>query len=114
MKPKYTRGPWLVMPPTPGTNEGFTVVAAPKVGAFMPTIAEVLSFGVTREVAEADARLIAEAPTLLEQSKAVLEFLETFLGKQCWTEINGQAHDLEPVECIEKLIAAIKRAEGEE
>ena len=96
MSAKHTPGPWDVV--VRGWRSTFTITHPP--------------FGVLGEVAEvyqeADARLIAAAPDLLEALReAVIEIASVAGAVTPTTDMVINAHD-----CLKRAMAAIAKAEG--
>lgn len=100
---KYTPGPWVV---DPAVRQGFTVYA-PKEGFIVGTQDEEGRYGAIES--EANARLIAAAPDLLE---ALCDMLEVHGVR--WEHVRGDSSiPASWVELSDKARAAIAKAAGE-
>lgn len=109
MSGQHTPGPWLCQPTNiDGPDYGVCIVAdnlGGLVGAALPWATEIDSGDMAR--VEANARLIAAAPELLEALRAA----ENHFGPFAEVTINGQ-HDTDDVRVTALMRAAIAKATG--
>lgn len=102
MKTKFTPGPWVARNATlPNSRVIRWVIIAPPDGF---TVADTGNAEIDKQQDEANARLIAAAPELLEAAKLVLMYLETDLA-----EADGPVNT-----CATVLADAIEKATGED
>jgi hypothetical protein len=107
MSPKHTPGPWTPCAGLPG--RGITAVCdyADGVGPFR-MIADFSAGDRPIAEAEANARLVAAAPDMLRDGRALVAWLREYVGADAWSEVVEKF----PAPAVVDFIATLDRAEG--